>query len=193
MQHDISLACVRYRLRPVTLEDAAFIVEIRNDPSLNRFLHKVSPRVEDQVEWLNRYFERPDDYYFIVEEANSGQPQGTVGIYDVAKDAGSAIWGRWVVKGGPVAGVESAWLICEAGFSKIGLTALRPLVLTENKKILSFHDNFGCTRVGILEDYFLVRGERKSAIEYRITSAEWPTIRARHYSILSRLGRRAKG
>ena len=56
MEHNISLACVRYRLRPVTLEDAAFIVALRNDPLLNRYLHEISPRVEDQVGWLEHYF-----------------------------------------------------------------------------------------------------------------------------------------
>ena len=87
MEHSISLTCVRYRLRPVTLEDAAFIVELRSDPLLNRYLHEISPRVEDQVAWLERYFLRPDDYYFIVEDADSGKPQGTIGIYDVERAA----------------------------------------------------------------------------------------------------------
>lgn len=191
MRHDISVTCVRYRLRPVTLEDAPFIVELRTDPALNQFLHEVSPRVEDQIGWIERYFERPDDYYFIVEDADSGEPQGTVGIYDIAKDTGSAVWGRWVVRGGPVAAVESAWLICEVGFSQLGLASMRPLVLVENTKVRSFHDSFGATRIGVLKDYFLVLGKRQSAIEYRITACEWPALRARHYSTLSRLARRA--
>lgn len=190
VRHSITMMCVKYRLRPVTLEDAEFIVELRTDPLLNPFLHEISPRVEDQVRWIESYFERPDDYYFIVEEASSGQPEGTVGIYDVEKDTRSAVWGRWVVKGGPVAAVESAWLICEVGFAELGLASMRPLVLVENKKVLSFHKSFGAKRVGVLNDYFLVRGERKSAVEYRITASEWPALRARHYSTLSRVGRR---
>ena len=70
VQHSISLTCVRYRLRPVTLNDAPFIVALRMDPLLNRFVHEVSPLVEDQVVWLERYFLRPDDYYFVVEDAD---------------------------------------------------------------------------------------------------------------------------
>ncbi len=83
MEHSISVTCARYRLRPVTLGDAAFIVELRSDPQLNRYLHEISPRVEDQVAWLERYFARPDDYYFIVEDADSGERHGAIGIYEI--------------------------------------------------------------------------------------------------------------
>ena len=83
MEHSIRVTCARYRLRPVTLGDAAFIVELRSDPQLNRYLHEISPRVEDQVAWLERYFARPDDYYFIVEDADSGERHGAIGIYEI--------------------------------------------------------------------------------------------------------------
>ncbi len=51
MRHSISLECVRYRLRPVTLDDAPFIVELRKDPILSRYVHEISTRVEDQISW----------------------------------------------------------------------------------------------------------------------------------------------
>lgn len=187
MQHNISLTCVRYRLRPVTLEDASFIVALRTDPLLNRFLHEISPRVEDQVGWLERYFLRADDYYFIVEDADSGRPHGTIGVYDVAKNAAGAEWGRWILKRGSMAALESAWLICEVGFSTLRLASLWSRTLTDNPRVLSFHDSFGASRTDLLEGHFLVRGIRKSAIEHRINAAEWPVLRARHLSAVSRL------
>ncbi len=190
MRHSISLACVRYRLRPVTLEDAPFIMELRTDPLLGRFLHETSPRVEDQVAWLERYFSRPDDYYFIVEDADSGEPHGAIGIYDIDRDAASAQWGRWVLKRGSMAALESAWLIYDAGFSKLRLASLSSRTLLDNPRVVSFHDSFGASRVGVLEGHFLVRGQRKSAIEHCIKAADWPALRARHYSTVSRLARR---
>lgn len=191
MEHSISVNCVRYRLRPVTLEDAAFIVELRSDPLLNRYLHEISPRVEDQVGWLERYFARPDDYYFIVEDADSSERHGTIGIYDFEEKAAGAQWGRWILKHGSMAALESAWLVCEAGFSKLGLASLSSRTLVENPRVVSFHDSFGACRTAVLEDHFLVRGERKSAIEHRIEAADWPALRSRHYSTVSRLARRA--
>ena len=193
MRHDISLTCVRYRLRPVTLEDAAFIVELRNDPLLNRFLHEISPRVEDQAHWIERYFERPGDYYFIVEDCNRGIPQGAVGLYDVAADLSGAEWGRWILKRGSMAAVESAWMIYEAAFARLSLASLSCRTVVDNGKVLSFHDNFGARRMAVLEGHFLLRGERRSAIEHCITADEWPELRARHYLTLSRVGRRGQG
>ena len=191
VRHSISLTCLRYRLRPVTIEDASFIVALRMDPILNRFVHEISPLVEDQIGWLERYFLRPDDYYFIVEDADSGQPQGTIGIYDVAESTSTAEWGRWILKRGSMAALESAWLIYEAGFSKLHLASLFCRTLVDNPRVASFHESFGASRFAVLEDHFFVRGACKSAIEHRIKAAEWPALRARHYSTLSRLAHRS--
>lgn len=188
MRHNVSAACILYRLRPVTLDDAAFIVKIRTDPELSRYLHEISPRVEDQVDWLERYFERPGEYYFIVEDAHSGEPQGTIGIYDV--ENGSAEWGRWILKRGSMAALESIWLIFEVGFTQLHLSHIYSRTLLENPKVVSLHDRFGASRVGVLKDHFLVRGERKSAVEHRVTSAQWPGLRDRHYSTISHFSRR---
>ena len=190
MRHSISLTCVRYRLRPVTVEDAPFIVELRTDPLLNRYLHEISPRVEDQVAWIERYFERPEDYYFIIEDADSGEPHGAIGIYDIEENAAGALWGRWILKHGSMAALESVWLICETAFSKLGLASVSSRTLVENPRVVSFHDSFGATRFAQLEGHFLVRGERKSAIEHQIKSTDWPALRARHYTTTCRLARR---
>jgi RimJ/RimL family protein N-acetyltransferase len=191
VQHSISLTCVGYRLRPVAIEDAAFIVALRTDPLLNRFVHEISPRVEDQVAWLESYFLRPDDYYFIVEDADSSEPQGTIGLYNLDPDSNCAEWGRWILKRDSMAALESAWLIYEAGFSKLRLASLCSRTLAENLAVVSFHDSFGACRAATLKQHFVVRGEPKAALEHRVTSAEWPTLRTRHYSMVSRLASRA--
>lgn len=191
MRHDIRITGLQYRLRPVTLEDAPFIVKLRTDPSRNGFLHEISPRVDDQVAWLEAYFARPGDYYFIVEDCKKDVAQGAVGLYDVAADLSEAEWGRWILKRGSMAAVESAWMVYETAFAKLGLASLSCRTIVDNAKVLSFHDNFGATRIAVLQEYVLVRGERRSAVEHRVTAEEWPALRARHYSTLSRLARRS--
>ena len=174
MGHSISLACVRYRLRPVTLEDAAFIVALRSDPLLNRYLHEISPRVEDQVGWLQRYFARPMIIILSSRMRILVKRHGAIGIYDVEENTAGAQWGRWILKHGSMAALESAWLICEAGFSRLRLASLSSRTLVENPRVVSFHDSFGASRVAVLEDHFLVGGERKSAIEHRIEALDGP-------------------
>jgi RimJ/RimL family protein N-acetyltransferase len=187
VRHSISLTCVRYRLRPVALDDAPFIVGLRTDPLLNRFVHETSPRIEDQVVWLERYFERPGDYYFIVEDARSGEARGTIGLYEIADDASEALFGRWIIRRSSVAALESAWLIYEAGFSLLEVGSVYTLALAQNLPVVSFHDSFGASRIGVVGGRFTVRGEPHSAVEHRITAAEWPAIRDRHYSTITRV------
>ena len=43
MRHDVELDGVAFRLRPITSDDAAFIVALRNDARLSRFLHRIAP------------------------------------------------------------------------------------------------------------------------------------------------------
>jgi hypothetical protein len=91
-----------------------------------------------------------------------------------------------------MAALESAWLIYEAGFSMLRLASLCSRTLAENRGVLSFHDSFGARRVAVLEQHFIVRGEPASAIEHHITAAEWPMLRAKHYSTISRLASHAQ-
>jgi RimJ/RimL family protein N-acetyltransferase len=188
VQHSISLTCLRYRLRPVTLEDAGFIVALRTDPVLNRFVHEISPRVDDQVEWLKRYSQRAGDYYFIVEDVDTLDPHGTIGLYNL--ESGSAEWGRWIIKHGSLAALESAWLICEVAFSTLRLANLRSRTLSENRATISFHESFGASRTNALHHHALIRGEGRALTEHRITAEEWPALRARHYSTINRLASR---
>lgn len=189
MRHNIQLTGVRYRLRPVTVEDAPFIVALRTDPLQNRFLNEISPRIEDQVAWIESYSERSGDYYFIIDEPSSGEAHGAVGLYEMAEDASEALFGRWIIKRRSMAALESAWLVYEAGFSLLGLRSIYTLVLAQNLPVISFHDNFGARRVAQLEGRYTVRGELHDAVEHRITRVEWPAIRARHYSTIARLAR----
>ena len=173
------MTCVRYRLRPVTVEDAAFIVKLRTRPGVSRFVHETSSRVEDQAAWLEAYFARPGDYYFIVEDANSGEPQGTVGLYNVTEDASNGEAGRWVLKKGSMAAVECAWMIYEIAFAKLGLESVRCQTWIDNTRVVSFLDSFGVPRLGVLQASASKEEQARSAIGYCLKADEWPAIRAR--------------
>ncbi|MGB8065430.1 MAG: GNAT family N-acetyltransferase [Candidatus Sulfotelmatobacter sp.] len=190
MRHNVSLTCVRYRLRPVTVEDAPLIVALRTDSALSHFVHETSTRVEDQVAWLERYFDRADDYYFIVENVHSFEPQGTIGLYNVDLEQNSGEWGRWILKRGSMAALESAWLIYEVAFSRLSFDEVCSRTLAENHSVISFHDSFGALRSALLQKHFTLRGERKTAIEHRVTASEWPCLRDKHYSTIAKLASR---
>ena len=93
------------RLRPVRLEDAPFIVWLRNLVHAKRRVGDSAEDIDSQERWLHAYFDREGDYYFLVETL-SGVPLGTNAIYDLQEARGEI--GRLVIRPGVSAGVPYA-------------------------------------------------------------------------------------
>lgn len=170
MLHDLTLDGVALRLRPVRLDDAARIVELRRDPDRSRYLHETDPSVEAQVRWLQSYFDRPDDFYWAVERLADGGTEGFLGVYDVD---GDAEWGRWVLRPGSLAAAESAWLVHEAAFGLLGLESVLSRTLTENASVVAFHARYGARTLRTLPGYARVGGVEHDAVEARMQRSEW--------------------
>lgn len=96
-------------LRCVTVEDADFIVDIRNDKNKNKFVHAVSKDVEKQREWIKEQIERSGDYYFIFSN-KAGAAKGLCSIYDINMENQTAEFGRWISWGNALENVESVIL-----------------------------------------------------------------------------------
>ena len=83
MQHTIHAEGFGVRLRPVRMDDAAFIVWLRNQDYVKGRVGDSASDVAAQEAWLNAYFQRAGDYYFLVETLG-GIPLGTHGLYDIS-------------------------------------------------------------------------------------------------------------
>lgn len=100
----------RYGLhcRLIQETDAAFIVSLRTDATLSRFIHDTPPSVYKQKEWIRCYKERElkgEDYYFIysINEKRVGVDR----LYKIAED--KFTFGSWIFLRGlpfwiPIAG-----------------------------------------------------------------------------------------
>jgi hypothetical protein len=137
---NISVEGIAYRLKSVSVEDAEFIIEVRlEDASRNQYINRISGSVDDQINWIKKHLLKNDDYYFVIENKLTGQKEGLIGLYDV-KD-GSAEWGRWVLKKGSLASVESVDLILKFAFENLKLPKVYCHTIAENKTVVAFHDN----------------------------------------------------
>lgn len=164
MKHNISIDGFCYRLRPVKLNDAQFIIDVRlEDAERNKFIHAISKDVAVQENWLQAYFGRDGDYYFIIENRLTGQPEGLIGIYDVCD--GKAEWGRWVVRKDSFAAVESVDLIYRVAFEKLGLAELYCRTVQDNTEVVSFHSSIGEKTRCIIENAFEINGVVYNAVE----------------------------
>lgn len=176
MRHDLHIEGAAFRLRPVTAEDAEAIVALRSDPKLSRFIHAVSPKVEDQLSWIKRYEIRQGDYYFAVERVRDRHFEGTLGIYDVADDQGE--WGRWVLRAGSLAATESALLMYRIAFEMLKLKSLYCRTVAANATVLSFHDRCGLTRKGLISNAFELPDGPVDAVEHTLSLSQWPVVEA---------------
>lgn len=187
MKHDLRIEGRRFSLAPASRDHAQFILSLRTDPDLSRFLHATSPSLADQLAWMAAYETRPGDYYFIVWDQREAAPVGTISIYDIADKAGE--WGRWLIRPGSLAAVESALLVYRLGFEQLGLERLYCRTLADNTRVVSFHDSMEAQRSGILKRYAELADGPHDAVEHSVTCAAWPQLRAR----LERLAERAAG
>jgi RimJ/RimL family protein N-acetyltransferase len=191
MRHEITIEGFSFRLRPITNADAAFIIELRTDPEHNRYLHAISNRIDDQEAWLASYYDRTGDYYFVIERLDSGAAEGAISIYNIDPQSNTGEWGRWILKPGSLAAIESALLIYRVAFEAIGLNSVYCLTVADNAKVVSFHDSCGIVQRQMLPQHFEICGQRLDAVEHRVTRTNWPEIAQRLEKLSKIIARRA--
>jgi len=136
----------------VTLNDAAFILELRTDENKSKHLSRTSNDLDVQQLWLKKYDSDNSQIYFIIYSKK--EKVGTVRIYDLKED--SFCWGSWIIKSGSPNSfsIESMIMVYQYGLS-LGFNSSHFDVRKDNKSVWSFHEKFGAKRISEnLIDYF---------------------------------------
>lgn len=125
-----------------------------------------------QIEYLIGYKEREragTEYYFIIEDREQ-TPVGKVRLYDFKGE--SFCWGSWMTtpEAPTNAALESALLVYDFAFGKLGFTRSHFEVRKGNDKVIAFHRRFGAQQVG--EDDIEVR--------FNFTKEAYEATRARY-------------
>ena len=197
MKHRYSLDGYGYRLRPVKKTDAQFIIRVRReDMERNCYIHQISDDVSEQERWLDAYFAREGDYYFVVENRITGQPEGLIAFY--GEENGRAEWGRWVIQKGSLAAIESVYLLYRIAFEQVGLEELYCRTLAENKAVVSMHTSMGELTRGLVKDSAELNGKQYDAVEQYAGREHFyeniaPKLETRARAVASRNFKRAVG
>lgn len=153
---------IKYGLyaRLVREEDAEFILSLRTDPKLSRFLHYTEKDEEKQRAYIRGYKEREIqgvDYYFIFFWQDN--PVGLARIYNIQEE--TFTFGSWLFKDGlpywvPIAG---AIITREFAFEELGKGKELEVDGTyeDNKGVISFSKLLGMIFDGYNMD---VKGKR---------------------------------
>ncbi|HWX22375.1 MAG TPA: GNAT family protein [Candidatus Binatia bacterium] len=174
MQHNIQEEGFGVRLRPVRMEDASFIVWLRNLGHVKGNVGDSAMDVASQQRWLENYFQRDGDYYFVIETAGA-KAVGAYGIYDVS--GGTAESGRWIIRPEVPAAIPSALLAFKLGFERLGLKGLRAKTVTTNHGVLSLNKKFGFRETGVERGALMIGGNRVDLICFLLEAKDWPKIR----------------
>ena len=129
-------------LRSVVESDAEFIIGVRNDPRVCKYLPPLNVTIEQQRQWISKQRADKDSYYFILETP-VGNPIGTIGIYDIIDDHGEG--GRTCCVGEPFAAVEASVLFHDFVFDILGLNYTTGWVYENNRTVIALNNSFGIT------------------------------------------------
>ena len=176
MEHSFQAEGYGIRLRPVRLDDAAFIVWLRNLDHVKGKVGDSSTDVASQKTWLKKYFEREGDYYFIAETPG-GIPLGTHGIYDVRGT--SAEQGRQIMRPDVMAGVPTAVLATDLAFRILKLSELRGTSVSTNFSVHSLLRKSGFKQLGVMRAAQIIGGKPVDLIQFLLKAEDWFNVRDR--------------
>lgn len=74
-----------YLFKLVTDEDAAFILKLRNDPTLSKHLSETSNQLKDQIDWIKKYKKRERqgiEFYILCIDPKTNRKLGLNRLYN---------------------------------------------------------------------------------------------------------------
>jgi len=177
MNHTIQAEGFGIRLRPVQMEDSAFIVWLRN---LEHARGRVGDSAADtpaQEAWLKKYFQRQGDYYFVLETPGK-IPVGAYGIYNL--DGSSAESGRWVIRPEAPAAIPCAIVAFDKiAFGALNLRQLRVTTVSTNLPVLSLNKKLGFRQTRVEPAAQVIGGMPVDLVHFLLEKEGWPPVRER--------------
>jgi RimJ/RimL family protein N-acetyltransferase len=176
MRHNLYAEGFNVRLRPVQMDDAAFIVWLRNQDYVKGKVGDSALDVASQQKWLEDYLKREGDYYFILE-TTSGIPLGTNGLYDISE--GAAEWGRIIIRSDVSAAVPCCILTYDLAFQELGLQQLLARCVSTNLAVHSLSRKLGFRQTETKKSCQIIGGKSVDMIHFLLKADDWLQSRER--------------
>jgi RimJ/RimL family protein N-acetyltransferase len=170
MRHSWTAEGYGVRIRPVRLDDAAFIVWLRGLEHTKGKLGDSAVGTAEQETWIRTYFDREDDIYFITETL-SGIPMGTHAVSHVADGRGEA--GRLIVRPDVPAAVPTSFITFDLAFGPMGLKELLGTSVSTNEKVHSYVRKFGFRQTSIEKGSRTIANQPVDIVHFAMTAEEW--------------------
>lgn len=132
----------------ITIKDANYILKLRLNKNLTKYLNKTSSSIEFQKSWLRSYLERnsrKEEYYFKfqIKKKNKFKNIGLARVIDLKKK--NFHFGSWIIQNGysKILSIESVLAIYEFAFAKLKFRLNKMWIHKDNKKVILFHKMLG--------------------------------------------------
>lgn len=162
------LSGVNVTLRPITLADTDLIVRWRNNPAVRQnFIFRDTFTPEMHRNWMNTKVAGGEVVQYIIEEAASGRPVGSVYYRDIDRGNSSAEYGIFIGEDdarGKGYGSETARLFTAFGIRALGLHRISLRVLSGNDQAYKSYEHAGFQREGVARDMVFLDGAYRDVI-----------------------------
>lgn len=129
-------------LRPVSINDAEFILSLRLNPELNQYLSPVENNLKNQQDWIKKSINNPLEWYFVIQNKKA-ERVGAIRIYNIQEN--TFCWGSWIVipEARSYASLESIVLLYQYAFFELGFERTHFDVRKKNQTAIAFYLRFG--------------------------------------------------
>ena len=130
-------------LRIADEEDAEFILSLRLNPLLNKFVGYTDPSIEKQRNWIKETYNKENDFMFIIEDKKSNKC-GTIALYGIDYIKKRAEWGRLILKQDTLFSIpiEATIQLLNFAFNKLKLVELYGGANNENRAVVQYHKKY---------------------------------------------------
>ena len=180
MQHSVVLKNEERTLRPVSIDDAEFIVKLRNQSHVKGCVNDTSTDIDSQRKWIQDYLRRGNEYYWIIETPD-GEPFGTASLYHYDAEKNQIESGRWVeLKGEKYTYnlFKSTIQVNDFAFNCLKVSRIVFDVVATNKRVIRYHQSYGAEVTGVEKGAVVLGGVPNDVVWMQITREKWPEIRS---------------
>ncbi|HUA67544.1 MAG TPA: GNAT family N-acetyltransferase, partial [Candidatus Saccharimonadales bacterium] len=170
MRHALHTEGFGIRLRPVQVNDAAFIVWLRNQEFVKGRVGDSAFDVAGQRKWLESYFEREGDYYFVIETFD-GVPLGTISLYGIISRY--AEWGRYIIRPEVQAALPAAILSFDLAFETLEMRELLARCVSTNLLVHSLLKKYGFRQSETKKAGETIGGRPVDMIHFVLEAGDW--------------------
>lgn len=164
-------------MRLASVDDAEFILALRNLPHVKGKMGTLDISLEQEKTWIAKMLNDPCDYFFIIESMYS-EKLGSIGVYNIRWNTLHAETGRIVIIPKSLAALPSWILLHDFCFYTLKLKTLEAHTLPTNTAVVDLNKQLGYVPTEIINDDINIYGKTFNSILMQITDKCWGEKRA---------------